>query len=36
MDTMAALALATQAPTPDLMTRPPYGKYEISLIIHLF
>eukprot|EP01102_Stenamoeba_stenopodia_P005239 TRINITY_DN1578_c0_g2_i2.p1 TRINITY_DN1578_c0_g2~~TRINITY_DN1578_c0_g2_i2.p1 ORF type:complete len:987 (+),score=295.45 TRINITY_DN1578_c0_g2_i2:181-3141(+) len=26
MDTMAALALATDAPSPDLIDRPPYGK----------
>jgi len=28
MDTMAALALATEAPTPDLMERPPHGRYS--------
>jgi len=27
MDTMAALALATEPPTPELMHRPPYGRY---------
>jgi Ca2+-transporting ATPase len=27
MDTFAALALATEPPTPDLMNRPPYGRY---------
>jgi len=26
MDTLAALALATQKPTPDLLNRPPYGR----------
>ena len=31
MDTMAALALATDAPSPDLLDRPPYSKTE-SLI----
>jgi magnesium-transporting ATPase (P-type) len=28
MDTMAALALATDPPTPDLLKRPPYGKND--------
>jgi len=28
MDTMAALALATEAPTPSLLKRAPYGRYE--------
>jgi len=27
MDTFAALALATEPPTPELMQRPPYGRY---------
>ena len=28
MDTMAALALATESPTPELLNRPPHGKSE--------
>eukprot|EP01027_Heterolobosea_sp_BB2_P011325 GEZU01016496.1.p1 GENE.GEZU01016496.1~~GEZU01016496.1.p1 ORF type:complete len:1059 (-),score=425.58 GEZU01016496.1:268-3444(-) len=28
MDTFAALALATEPPTPDLLDRKPYGRYE--------
>jgi magnesium-transporting ATPase (P-type) len=28
MDTMAALALATEAPTPELLKRRPYGRHE--------
>ena len=28
MDTMAALALATESPTPDLLKRKPYGRHE--------
>eukprot|EP01118_Nematostelium_gracile_P018615 TRINITY_DN832_c0_g1_i2.p1 TRINITY_DN832_c0_g1~~TRINITY_DN832_c0_g1_i2.p1 ORF type:complete len:1035 (-),score=320.40 TRINITY_DN832_c0_g1_i2:105-3209(-) len=28
MDTMAALALATETPTPELMDRPPHGRYS--------
>jgi magnesium-transporting ATPase (P-type) len=28
MDTMAALALATDEPSPDLIDRPPYGKND--------
>jgi magnesium-transporting ATPase (P-type) len=28
MDTMAALALATEPPTPDLLNRKPYGRFE--------
>lgn len=28
MDTMAALALATEAPTADLLERKPYGRFE--------
>jgi magnesium-transporting ATPase (P-type) len=28
MDTMAALALATEPPTPDLLDRQPYGRHE--------
>eukprot|EP00027_Filamoeba_sp_ATCC50430_P004623 CAMPEP_0168558174 /NCGR_PEP_ID=MMETSP0413-20121227/9825_1 /TAXON_ID=136452 /ORGANISM="Filamoeba nolandi, Strain NC-AS-23-1" /LENGTH=976 /DNA_ID=CAMNT_0008589269 /DNA_START=36 /DNA_END=2966 /DNA_ORIENTATION=- len=28
MDTMAALALATEAPTPELLKRKPYGRFE--------
>jgi len=28
MDTMAALALATESPTPELLNRKPYGRFE--------
>jgi len=28
MDTLAALALATESPTPELLKRKPYGRYE--------
>jgi magnesium-transporting ATPase (P-type) len=28
MDTLAALALATEPPTPELLKRKPYGRYE--------
>jgi magnesium-transporting ATPase (P-type) len=28
MDTMAALALATEPPSRDLLNRPPYGRYS--------
>jgi len=28
MDTMAALALATEAPSPSLLDRPPYGRFD--------
>jgi len=32
MDTMAALALATEEPTPDLLNRPPHGRDGSGLI----
>ena len=28
MDLMAALALATEMPTPDMLLRKPYGRYD--------
>lgn len=30
MDTMAALALATEKPTEELLERPPYGKRKVK------
>jgi magnesium-transporting ATPase (P-type) len=32
MDTLGALALATEAPTPELLKRKPYGRDEVSQI----
>merc|ERR1712146_844172 len=36
MDTMGALALATEPPTPDLLTRKPYGRNDSLISPYMF
>jgi magnesium-transporting ATPase (P-type) len=36
MDLMAALALATELPTPDLLLRMPYGRYDQLINGHMW
>jgi len=36
MDTMAALALATEPPTPELMYRPPHGRYSPLITMRMW
>jgi magnesium-transporting ATPase (P-type) len=36
MDLMAALALATELPTPDMLLRQPYGRYDHLVNGHMW
>jgi len=36
MDTLGALALATEAPTPDLLQREPYGRNDRLINPHMY
>lgn len=36
MDSLAALALSTEGPDDELLTRPPYGKYEGLITSHMW